>query len=56
MLSFWYLMAFMKKLWNYETETKKLERRIVHLIDRLAAKGIDSAALLNSVEESQRAK
>jgi hypothetical protein len=52
----WFTAAFLTQLSNYETETKKLEQRIMKLIDRLAAKGIDSAALLKSVEETQRAK
>jgi len=53
---FWSIASFIKQLWHYEAETKTLERRIIQLIDRLAAKGIDSNALLKSIEESQRAK
>lgn len=56
LMLFWSIAAFIKRLWSYETETKKLEWRIVQLTDRLAVKGIDSNALLNSIEESQRAK
>jgi hypothetical protein len=56
LIIFWSIATFIKKLWTYETETKKLEQNIVRLIDRLAAKEIDSAALLKSVEESQRAR
>lgn len=53
---FWFTSAFLRQLWNYETETKKLEWHIVQLTDKLAAKGIDSAALLKSIEETQQAK
>jgi hypothetical protein len=56
LFEFWYLMAFIKKLWKVETESEKLQRRIIFLIDKLAAKGIDTAALLKSVEDSQAAK
>ena len=50
------LAAFINKLWRYETETKKLEKRVTELVDRLAAKGIDSNALLKSIEDKQRAQ
>lgn len=53
---FWFTSRFLQQLENYDTETKKLERHIGELVDRLAAKGIDSNALLKSIEESQRVK
>jgi hypothetical protein len=53
---FWSLAAFIKKLWKYDTETRKLEQRIMQLVDRLAAKGVDSNALLKSLEENQRSQ